>query len=138
MTVDEDAAMTHARAADQALARGEPSGPLCGLSMTVKDTLETARLRTTAGAPGLAGHVPDRDADAVARLRAAGAVIFGKPNTPPFAGDYQTTNPLFGRTTNPWHGAELPAARPEDQRSLRGGVRGHRTAISSGTPPHLP
>ena len=76
--------------------------------MTVKDVIETAGLRTTAGAPELAGHIPFRDADAVARLRTAGAVIFGKTNTPPYAADYQTNNPLFGRTTNPWDAGRTP------------------------------
>jgi amidase len=108
ITVDEDTARAQAAAADEALVRGEPTGPLYGLPMTVKDVLETAGMRTTAGALELAGHVPDRDADAVARLRAAGAVIFGKTNTPPYATDYQTSNPLFGRTTNPWDAGRSP------------------------------
>jgi amidase len=68
----------------------------------VKDTLETAGLRTTAGAPEYATHVPRRDADAVARLRGAGAVLFGKTNTPAYAADCQTYNPVFGTTNNPW------------------------------------
>jgi amidase len=71
--------------------------------MTVKDTLETAGLRTTAGATMLADHVPAEDATVVARARAAGAVVFGKTNTPPFAGDVQTYNPIFGVTRNPWN-----------------------------------
>ena len=83
ITIDEDAARAQAAAADEALVRGEPKGLLCGLPMTVKDVIETAGLRTTAGAPELAGHIPFRDADAVARLRTADAVIFGKTNTPP-------------------------------------------------------
>ena len=95
-------ARARADAADAARARGASLGPLHGLPMTVKDTLETAGLRTTAGAPELAEHVPARDATLVARLRAAGAVIFGKTNTPLFAGDAQTYNPVFGVTRNPW------------------------------------
>src|ERR1700753_1777849 len=59
-------------------------------------------LRTPGGAPELAGHVPVRDAPAVARLRAAGAVIFGKTNAPAWAAGIQTHNPLFGVTANPW------------------------------------
>lgn len=108
ITVDEDADRKQAAAADGILAHGEPRGLLCGLPMTVKDTVETAGLRTTAGAPELAGHVPVRDADAVDRLREAGAVIFGKTNTPPYATAYQTNNLLFGRTNNPWDTTRTP------------------------------
>ena len=90
------------RAADEATARGHDVGALHGLPITVKDAFETAGLRTTSGAPDLAGYVPARDADAVARLRAAGAVIFGKTNLPVFAMDWQTANPVFGVTNNPW------------------------------------
>jgi amidase len=70
--------------------------------MTVKDTFETDGLVTTAGAAELATHVPQADAVAVARLKAAGAIIFGKSNTPIYAGDWQTYNDVYGRTNNPW------------------------------------
>jgi amidase len=102
VTLDAERARAVARRADDALARGESWGPLHGLPVTVKDTLETAGLRTTAGAPEFADHVPARDADAVARLRGAGAVLFGKTNTPAYAADCQTYNPVFGTTNNPW------------------------------------
>jgi amidase len=102
VTLDAERARARADAADAALARGEVWGPLHGVPVTVKDTLETAGVRTTAGAPSLAEHVPAADAVAVARLRAAGAVIFGKTNTPLFAGDVQTYNEVFGTTNNPW------------------------------------
>jgi amidase len=108
VTLDLERAMAAARTADDALAAGAPTGPLCGLPMTVKDTLETAGLRTTSGAAELADHVPTLDADSVARLRAAGAVIFGKTNVPPYAADFQTANDLFGVTTNPWDPARTP------------------------------
>ena len=108
VTLDAERATAAAAAADTALAAGAPTGPLCGLPMTVKDVLETADLRTTSGAPELADHVPDRDADAVARLRAAGAVIFGKTNVPPYAADFQTANDIFGVTTNPWDPSRTP------------------------------
>ena len=81
VTLDAAGAREAAENADRARARGEFLGPLHGLPMTVKDTFETAGLRTTAGVVELAAHVPARDALAVARLRAAGAVIFGKTNT---------------------------------------------------------
>ena len=102
VTLDVDAARAAARAADEATARGHDVGALHGLPITVKDAFETAGLRTTSGAPDLAGYVPARDADAVARLRAAGAVIFGKTNLPVFAMDWQSANPVFGVTNNPW------------------------------------
>ena len=70
--------------------------------MTVKDAFETEGVVTTSGAPELAAHVPDRDADAVARLKDAGAVIFGKTNLPLDAGDMQTFNEVYGRTNNPY------------------------------------
>lgn len=81
--------------------RGE-AGPLEGLPITIKDAFEVAGLRSTGGAPGLADHKPVADAAAVARLRAAGAIILGKTNVPPFSGDFIADNPLFGRTSNPW------------------------------------
>src|SRR6476646_9242012 len=78
VTLDVERARKAADAADQARARGAILGPLHGLPMTVKDTLETAGLRTTAGATMLAEHVPATDAIVVERVRAAGAVVFGK------------------------------------------------------------
>ncbi|OKI02154.1 amidase [Streptomyces sp. CB02923] len=103
VTLDADAARAAADAADRHLAEtGEPLGPLHGLPMTVKDALETKGIRTTSGSPGLSGHVPGRDADAVALLRAAGAVIMGKTNVPVMCQDIQTSNPLFGTTANPY------------------------------------
>src|SRR6185312_1065933 len=101
VTLDPDGARRATDEADAALARGDMRGPLHGLPMTVKDTYETAGMRTTCGVPAW-DHVPERDADAVRRLRAAGAVIFGKTNTPAMAGDWQSFNPIFGTTNNPW------------------------------------
>ncbi len=108
VTLDADAARAAARAADEATARGHDVGALHGLPITVKDAFETAGLRTTSGAPDLAGYVPARDADAVARLRAAGAVVFGKTNLPVFAMDWQSANPVFGVTNNPWDLTRTP------------------------------
>src|SRR5919107_1617280 len=102
VTLDVERATATADRADEAVAKGEPLGALHGLPMTVKDAFETEGLRTTSGAPELSEHVPERDADAVARLRAAGAVIFGKTNLPIYAGDIQTFNDVFGVTNNPW------------------------------------
>ena len=107
-TLDEAGARRRAKEADQALARGELWGPLHGVPMTIKDALETAGLRTTAGHPPLKDYVPSRDAPAVARLRAAGAILLGKTNVPPLSADYRADNPIFGRTNNPWDLARTP------------------------------
>jgi amidase len=108
VTLDVERARRQADAADAATARGEARGPLHGLPMTVKDTFETAGLRTTCGAEMLREHVPATDAAAVERLRRAGAVVFGKTNVPTFAMDVQTYNPVFGTTNNPWDPARSP------------------------------
>lgn len=102
VTLDVERARQQAEDADAALARGDNLGPLHGLPITIKDTIETAGLRTTAGAPIHSAHVPMHDAPAVARLKAAGAIVFGKTNTPVFAMDGQSYNPIFGTTNNPW------------------------------------
>jgi amidase len=107
-TLDEAGARARAREADATLARGELWGPLHGVPMTIKDALETAGLRTTAGYPPLASHVPAKDATAVARLRAAGAVLMGKTNVPPLSADGRADNPIFGRTNNPWNLERTP------------------------------
>jgi amidase len=97
-----------AREADAALARGELWGPLHGVPMTIKDALETAGVRTTGGYPPLSSHVPKKDATAVARLKAAGAVLIGKTNVPPLSADGRADNPIFGRTNNPWNLERTP------------------------------
>jgi Asp-tRNA(Asn)/Glu-tRNA(Gln) amidotransferase A subunit family amidase len=76
-------------------------GPLAGVPITVKDTIETAGLRTTSGSRIRADYVPERDAPAVARLRAAGAIILGKTNAAEMAMDYTADNPVFGRCVHP-------------------------------------
>ena len=103
VTLDVDRARRDADAADSARARGDDLGPLHGLPMTVKDNLETAHVRSTAGANHLADHVPATDALVVERLRAAGAIIFGKTNLPSMGMDAQTYNDIFGTTNNPWN-----------------------------------
>ncbi len=95
-------ALDDARALDARLAKGEDPGPLCGLTVGIKDVTQVAALRTTFGSPIYADHVPDDDAVVVKRLRDAGAVILGKTNTPEFAAGGNTFNEVFGRTRNPW------------------------------------
>lgn len=94
-------AVDRARAADAELRRGVDVGPLHGLPVTVKDTIETKGLRTTSGSLLLANNIPDRDATVVARLKSAGAIILGKTNTPEMAAYYESDNPVFGHANNP-------------------------------------
>jgi amidase len=108
VTMTEDAALARARAADEARARGEWWGPFHGVPCTIKDTYEVAGVRTTGGQPNLTHHVPQRDAVVVERLRRAGVVILGKTNVPPGAADWQSVNPIFGQSNNPWDLARTP------------------------------
>jgi amidase len=87
---------------DARVARGQDPGVLAGVPVGIKDVTEVAGLRCTYGSPLFADHVPAEDAEVVRRLRAAGAVIVGKTNTPEFAAGGNTFNPVFGRTRNPW------------------------------------
>ncbi len=101
VAADLDAARVRADEADAALARGETWGPLHGVPFTIKDAFETRSMVTTGGAPEWREHRPNVDADAVARLREAGAIIFGKTNVPLYSGDWQCFNEVYGRTNNP-------------------------------------
>ncbi|HET9080599.1 MAG TPA: amidase family protein [Trebonia sp.] len=102
VTLAEERAVAEAAAADEAAARGGRLGVLHGLPVAVKDLADTAGIRTTYGSPLFADHVPDADAPHVALLKAAGAVIIGKTNTPEFGAGSQTFNAVFGVTRNPW------------------------------------
>jgi len=96
-------AAAEAAAADARLARGAAPRPLEGVPFIVKDVIETAGVRTTYGSPIYKDNVPAADAISVARLKAAGAILIAKVNTPEFATDPHTTNKLFGPTRNPWN-----------------------------------
>ena len=93
--------LKYAAQADADLAEGKPVGPLHGVPMTIKDSLDTFDFVTTWGTQGRAAFRPSRDASVVARLRGAGAILVGKTNTPEFTLAFQTDNNLFGRTNNP-------------------------------------
>ena len=108
VTIDAERARAEADEADRLLARGEARGPLHGVPMTIKDSLQTRGMRTTSGAPELANFVPQEDAWPVARVREAGAVIFGKTNLPIYAGDLQSYNAVFGTTNNPYDVTRTP------------------------------
>lgn len=103
VTLDEAGARRRALEADEALARGEVWGPLHGVPVTIKDSFETAGLRSTSGCKALADYIPKQDADVVARLRKAGAIIMGKTNLPTLARGCQANNAVFGRSNNPWN-----------------------------------
>jgi amidase len=125
VALDVERARAAAAAADDATARGDVLGPLHGVPMTVKDVWETEGLVTTSGAPELKDHVPSTDAIAVGRLKDAGAVIFGKTNTPLYAGDFQTYNEVYGRTNNP----------RDTSRTVGGSSGGSAAAVAAGMTP---
>jgi amidase len=108
VTLDRDRAYAAAARADDAAVRGDWLGPLHGLPITIKDAIEVAGVRSTGGATELANHVPSVDAPSVARLKNAGAIVFGKTNVPRWSGDVQTFNELFGTTNNPWSLDRIP------------------------------
>ena len=97
-----------ARAAERALMRGADLPSLLGLPVTIKDTIDVAGLRATSGSLVRANHIPQHDAPAVARLRRAGAIVFGKTNVSEMALDYSAENAIFGRTVNPHDAALTP------------------------------
>ncbi|MBD9666102.1 amidase [Variovorax sp. VRV01] len=104
---DFDRARRQAAEADAALARGERR-PLLGVPMTVKEAFNVAGLPTSWGLPQYRHFVPRQDAVAVARLKAAGAVILGKTNVPPALADWQCDNPVYGRTVHPLDARRTP------------------------------
>jgi amidase len=104
---DFERARHQARAADQAAARGELA-PLLGLPITLKESINVAGLRTTCGVPEWASATAEWDAPMTQRTRGAGAVLLGKTNVPPMLADWQSTNPIYGRTKNPWDTGRTP------------------------------
>jgi amidase len=125
VALDVDAARAAAKAATERYRTGTPIGPLDGLPLLVKDTQETAGLRTTYGSPLHADYVPRADQGSVARLRAAGAVIFGKTNTPEWAAGGNTRNPVYGATGNAF----------DPTRSAAGSSGGSGVALACGMAP---
>src|SRR5256714_6891790 len=125
VTMDAERARERAREADEALARGQVWGPLHGVPFTLKDAHATAGMRTTTGFPPLADHVPREDSTVTARLKAAGGILIGKTNVPVLLADFQSNNPIFGRTNNPWNLARTPG----------GSSGGAAAALASGMTP---
>jgi aspartyl-tRNA(Asn)/glutamyl-tRNA(Gln) amidotransferase subunit A len=125
ITVCGDEARAAAREAEAAVMRAEPLGPLHGVPFAAKDLVNTAGVRTTFGSVALADNVPAQDAVAVARLKAAGAILVGKTTTPEFGHKCFTDAPLFGRTANPW----------DPSRTCGGSSGGAAAAVASGLAP---
>ncbi|MBO9642011.1 MAG: amidase [Pseudacidovorax sp.] len=122
ITLCADEALAQAAQAERRLVRGESMEPLHGLPFTVKDIVDTRGVRTTYGSLVHQDHVPDTDAVAVARLKAAGAILVGKTTTSEFGTKCLTDAPLFGRTANAWHA----------QRTSGGSSGGAAVAVATG------
>ncbi len=121
---DFDRARDAAKSADAALARGDRR-PLLGVPMTVKEAFNVAGLRTTWGSEVFGEWIAPTDATVVARLKAAGAVIVGKTNVPPLLSDWQSANPIYGRTNHPLDANRVPG----------GSSGGSAAALASGMVP---
>ena len=102
VTVARESALRAARTATNALKRGTALPPLHGVPVAIKDLTPTKGIRTTWGSKIFEHHVPEGDALIVQRLKAAGAIVVGKTNTPEFGAGANTFNAVFGATRNPW------------------------------------
>jgi amidase len=109
VTLAAEQARDAARLAENAVMKGDKLGPLHGIPVGIKDVTPTADIRTTWASPLYKDYVPTEDAEAVRRLKASGAIVLAKTNTPDFATGANTTNVLFGSTRNPWNLALSPA-----------------------------
>jgi amidase len=109
VTLAADSARDGARAAEQKVLSGEVLGSMHGLPIGIKDITLTAGIRTTFASPLYKDFVPTEDAEVVRRLKAAGAIVLAKTNTPEFATGANTVNALFGATRNPWNPELSPA-----------------------------
>ncbi|MFQ5514295.1 MAG: amidase [Myxococcota bacterium] len=125
VTRTDELAREQAQAAEQAVMRGEPLGPLHGVPLTIKDLEETAGIRTTFGSRLYESYVPERDHPMVARLKRAGAILLGKTNTPEFGLLPLTDNVCFGPTRTPW----------DLERNAGGSSGGAAAAVASGMGP---
>src|SRR5256886_8514896 len=145
---DFDRARTRAKALDRA--RGA-RGPLHGVPMTIKESYDVAGLPTTWGVPAYKDRIATKNALAVDRLLAAGAVLFGKTNVPLYLADWQSFNAIYGTTNNPWDVTRAPggssggsaaalAARPTglEAGSDIGSPPPHPPAPLRRRPPHPP
>jgi Asp-tRNA(Asn)/Glu-tRNA(Gln) amidotransferase A subunit family amidase len=115
-------AMNQARDAEKAVMRGESLGPLHGVPISIKSSIDVAGMRCEAGTKLRAGYVAAADAPLVTRLRKAGAIVLGVTNTPELLMAWETDNLLYGRTNNPW----------DLSRTAGGSSGGEAAAIASG------
>lgn len=118
-------ALAAARRADQSLRSTKTPGPLHGVPFTIKDSIDTEGVVTTAGTIGWARRVPAKDATVVARLKAAGGILLGKTNTPEFTWSDETDNAVYGKTSNPY----------DLTRTTGGSSGGPAAAIATGSVP---
>ncbi|MFZ6647357.1 amidase [Undibacterium sp. TJN25] len=125
VTLMSDDALRSADIADKAIANRDELGPLHGVPFTIKDTMDTAGVPSQRGSLLFAGHIPDKDATAVARFKAAGGISLAKTNIPEFAGWTESDNRLTGRTNNPWN----------LERTAGGSTGGEAAMIASGMSP---
>ncbi len=126
VTIDAERALERADTVDAQRVKADAApGPLAGLPITIKDSLMVRGFRTTSGAPELSDFVADHDADSVAGLTSAGAIVYGKTNLPIYAGDVQSFNELFGTSNNPW----------DTSRTVGGSSGGSAGALAAGFTP---
>ena len=118
----QDRAMKEAQQCDALTKKGESKGPLHGVPITLKDSIDTEGIVSTGGTMGRKNHIPDVDAPVAARLRKAGAVLLGKTNTPELTLSGETNNLIYGRTKNPY----------DLERSPGGSSGGSAAIIASG------
>jgi aspartyl-tRNA(Asn)/glutamyl-tRNA(Gln) amidotransferase subunit A len=120
-----DGALEAAKAAEAALMTGDEVGPLHGVPITAKDSIDTAGVLTQRGSPIFKGRIPETDATSVARLKSAGAILLAKTNLPEFSYSIETDNLLTGRANNPWNLDRTPG----------GSSGGESAAIAAGMSP---
>jgi amidase len=108
VSIDEERSRLQAQEADKAVRSGAPLGPLHGVPITIKESFAYRGTPNTWGLPDLAHAVSQRTAVAIERLESAGAIVVGKTNVPVMLGDWQSYNPLYGTTNNPWDLSRTP------------------------------
>ncbi len=108
VVMQEEEARRRAAEADAATLRGEPRGPLHGVPMTVKESFDVAGLPTTWGFTQFKNNIAQKTALSVERLERSGAIVFGKTNVPVALADWQSFNPIYGTTSNPWNVERTP------------------------------
>src|SRR2546429_8148239 len=121
---DFDRARDEAKSADARRQRGDDA-PLLGLPMTLKESINVRGLRTTAGMTHWKDFRSEHDAPVTTRVKAAGAIVMGKTNVPQMLADWQSANPVYGRTNNPWDLGRTPG----------GSTGGGAAALAAGLTP---